>query len=366
MTSSTKLEDGGRVRTGTHALICASAVILLAWLCSTVACGANKPAPASLLSTPTLLGDYKMSGSVEPVRDPSMMRQGNTYYLFSTDDGAPVGGSLPIRCSEDLVTWSDCGHVFDQVPAWVLEKVPGVAGLWAPDISYFGGEYHLYYVGSIFGTNQSVIGLATNVTLDANDLAYSWVDHGEVLNSTRGDDFNALDPNIFVDSDGSVWLTFGSFWSGIKQAQVNPATGMVAGSIEQYSLAGRPHDSPPAVEAPFVVHHGNFYYLFVSFGLCCAQDPYQSDYRIMVGRGTSVHGPFLDENGMPMLQGGGTQLLAGTGSQWNAPGGQSVVTDPATGATTIVFHAHQLPAGAPFLFVNALTWNNDWPQIEPQ
>ncbi len=366
MSPSTQIGDGGSLQAGRHALLCASVVILMAWLCITVACGSSKPAPVSLSSTPSLLSDYKMTGSVEPVRDPSMIRQGSTYYLFSTDDGVPVDGSIPIRCSTDLIAWNLCGHVFSQVPEWVAATIPGVAGLWAPDISFFEGEYHLYYVGSIFGTNQSVIGLATNVTLDPNDPEYAWVDHGEVLRSTRVDDFNALDPNIFVDGDGSIWLTFGSFWTGIKQAQVNPATGMLAGSVEPYSLAARPHNSPSAVEAPFIVRHGNFYYLFVSFGLCCAQNPYQSDYRIMVGRGTSVHGPFTDGNGIPMLQGGGTELLAGTGSLWNAPGGQSVVSDPETGATSVVFHAHQLPAGTPFLFVNTMSWNNDWPQIDPE
>jgi arabinan endo-1,5-alpha-L-arabinosidase len=251
------------------------------------------------------------------------------------------------------------------VPAWVSAALPGVEGLWAPDISYFNSSYHLYYVGSIFGTNRSVIGLATNRTLDPTDPNYRWTDQGEVLHSVPGEDFNALDPNIFQDSDGSIWMTFGSFWTGIKQAQVNPATGMLLVASPLYSLAARPHSSPPAVEAPFVVHHGNYYYLFVSFGLCCAANPQQSDYRIMFGRGTSIHGPFVDMNGTPMLDGGGSELLAGSDTLWNAPGGQSIFTDPANGVSTIVFHAHRLPAGTPYLFADTLSWTDDWPQIAP-
>lgn len=366
MTSSNEIGDGVPLRVGEGRRRWLECVLCLALLFAS-ACSGSKPVQAAFSSAPTLLNDYKLTGSVAPVRDPSMIRQGSTYYLFSTDDGVPVGGSLPIRCSADLMAWTECGHVFDQVPAWVLQKVPGVAGLWAPDISYFNGEYHVYYVGSIFGTNESVIGFATNVTLDVTDPNYAWVDHGEVLSSARGDDFNALDPNIFIDGDGSIWLTFGSFWTGIKQAAVNPATGLLASAYpEAYAIAARPQNSPPAVEAPFIVHHGNYYYLFVSFGQCCEANPYQSDYRMMVGRGTSVHGPFVDTNGVPMLQGGGTELLAGSGSQWNAPGGQSVFTDPTTGATTIVFHAHQLPAGTPYLFANTLTWDGDWPQVAPE
>jgi arabinan endo-1,5-alpha-L-arabinosidase len=328
-------------------------------------CGAGKRPVAVNYSLSPVFTDYKLTGSVELVRDPSITRQGNTFYVFSTDDGVPVGGSIKIRCSNDLSAWRECGHVFDAVPSWVMQKLPAVAGLWAPDISYFNQVYHLYYVGSIFGTNQSVIGLATNTTLDSSDPSYHWVDHGEVLGSGPGDDFNALDPNIEQDGDGSIWLTYGSFWTGIRQAPVNPATGMLNSSNPSYWLAARPSDSPHAVEAPFVIHHGNYYYLFVSFGLCCTTDPYQSNYRIMFGRGSTVHGPFFDMAGTAMIAGGGSELLAGSNTQWNAPGGQSVFTDPETGITSIVFHSHQLPSGTPYLFVNTLTWNNDWPQIQP-
>ena len=79
------------------------------------------------------------------------MRQGNTYHVFSTDaDGPAVNGSLPILCSTDRVAWTSCGYVFSAIPAWVVAQVPGVIGLWAPDISYFNGLYHVYFAGSTF------------------------------------------------------------------------------------------------------------------------------------------------------------------------------------------------------------------------
>ena len=67
-----------------------------------------------------------------------------------------------------------------------------------------------------------MIGLATNTTLDSADPAYRWVDRGMVLRSKQGDDFNALDPTILIDADKSVWITYGSYWSGIKQRQIDP------------------------------------------------------------------------------------------------------------------------------------------------
>jgi arabinan endo-1,5-alpha-L-arabinosidase len=340
--------------------------LCLAVITCATSCGTAQPAEALAENAPRILAEYTLTGDVTPVRDPSLIRQGNTFYLFSTDDGASLDGAIKIRCSSDLKAWSLCGQVFNSIPAWITQQIPGVMGLWAPDISFFNGLYHLYYAASIFGTNRSLIALATNPTLDPSDPNYSWTDRGEVLSSRSGNDYNAIDPNILVDGDGKVWLTFGSFWSGIKQAPVDPSTGLLASNTpEPYSLAARPTDPAHAVEGAFVVQHGGYYYLFVSFGLCCTIDPLRSDYHIMVGRGRSVHGPFTDKNGAPMLSGGGTMLLAGSTQSWNAPGGESLLTDPETGDTTIVFHAHRLPNGTPYLFADQLTWNNGWPQIVP-
>src|SRR5436305_4536764 len=193
------------------AVLAASSFLLLL---AAAGCGAVTRPVAVNYSLSPVFSDYKLTGSVQLVRDPCLIRQGNTVYLFSTDDGVPAGGSIKIRCSTDLNIWTECGHVFEDVPAWVRQKLPAIAGLWAPDISYFNNVYHLYCVGSIFGTNQSVIGLATNPTLDPSDPSYVWTDQGEVLSSGPGDDFNALDPNLVQDRDGSLWLSYGSFWTG--------------------------------------------------------------------------------------------------------------------------------------------------------
>ncbi len=342
-------------------------VLLSSLVSSLIACGGGTSSSLTQPSHPSssVFTNYHLTGDTTPVRDPSLIRQGSTYYQFGTDPGAPDGGSLPIRCSNDRVTWTTCGYVLSQIPAWIVAKVPGVVGLWAPDISFFSGLYHVYYAGSTFGSNTSVIGLATTATLDQTDPDYQWVDQGEVLGSASSDDFNALDPTILVDSDNSVWMTYGSYWSGIKQRQIDPATGkLLVSNSTVYSLAERPDVQFDPIEGTSLVHKNNYYYLFASFDNCCASNPYQSTYRIMVGRGTSPHGPFTDMDGVNMLQGGGTQLLAGNGTTWNAPGGATVYLDSQDG-DTIVFHALHLPDGAAYLFVNSLTWPNDWPQIQP-
>jgi arabinan endo-1,5-alpha-L-arabinosidase len=167
----------------------------------------SNPPPTS----PGVLGKYNLTGAVSPVHDPSVIRQGPTYYVFSTD-ASTVGSHLQIRCSDDKVNWTSCGHIFDAIPAWIVAKIPGINGLWAPDVSYFNGLYHIYYAGSTFGSNISVIGLVTNKTLDATDsVNYQWVDQGEVLSSQSTDDFNAIDPNLFVDTDGRAGLRTEAF-----------------------------------------------------------------------------------------------------------------------------------------------------------
>jgi len=314
-----------------------------------------------------LLATYPLTGDTLPVLDPSIIRQGAMYYAFSTDvAGFAAAGNLPIHCSADKIKWTRCGSVFPNgMPSWISRKLSGVKGLWAPDISYFNGEYHLYYNASTLYTQRTVIGLATNATLDPADPAYSWVDRGPVLQSKDGDDFNALDPNIFIDTDGEIWLTFGSYWSGIKQRQIDPSTGMLlASNPTRYNLATRPGVPDDAVEGASLVHHGKYYYLFVSMDHCCTASTATDDYKQAVGRSASPHGPFSDQHGTPMMKGGGTILLKGDGS-WNAPGGGTAYLDPTNGDCLLIFHAQKLEeGGTPHVWLKNLAWHDDWPVLK--
>ena len=123
-----------------------------------------------------------LTGDYPHAHDPSIARDGGTYYVFTTAT-ARDQGQLPIRCSTDLLAWKHCGHVFDQIPIWIQEASPKTKVLWAPDISFFEGKYHLYYAYSSFGVNASGIALATNDTLDPASPKYHWKDEGLVLKS---------------------------------------------------------------------------------------------------------------------------------------------------------------------------------------
>lgn len=311
---------------------------------------------------------FNLSGDYALVHDPSIAVEGGTYYVFSTPVRGDTG-EFPIRCSTNLRVWKRCGYVFKQIPDWIHEASPKTRALWAPDISYFNGRYHLYYAYSSFGSNASGIALATNATLNPAGPNYHWRDEGLVLKSVASDDYNAIDPNIVLDAGGHPWLSFGSFWSGIKMRRIDPATGRPSKSDPTlYSLATRvrPPDASPArpglpadwqaIEAPFIVRHGRFFYLFVSFDLCCRGT--RSTYRIMVGRSRRVTGPYVDADGKRMLQGGGTQLLAAN-RRWLGPGGESIPQQPQS--DVIVFHAYDAITGKPALQVSTLIWKNGWP-----
>ncbi len=311
----------------------------------------------------------KVEGDVEYTHDPSIIKEGDTWYLFATANGPVRKGELPIRCSKDLQHWKECGYVFEAVPDWIKKESPYTKELWAPDIAYFNDEYHLYYAFSAFGKNTSGIALLTNKTLDPSDPKFHWIDHGLVLRSHSEDDFNAIDPNLILDGKGRAWLAFGSFWSGIKMRRIDVKTGLLSGEDSRlYSLASRRRpdsaapprsDLPPdwqAIEAPFVVHHDAYYYLFVSFDLCCRGT--KSDYKTMVGRSHEVTGPYVDASGKPLLEGGGTPLLLGN-QRWNGPGGGSVLQQK--DEDIIVFHAYDGKTGHAFLQISSIAWVDGWP-----
>ena len=326
----------------------------------------GQTATAALTISSDPLATNTLTGNTHPVLDPSIMREGSTYYLFTTDVTPRLGsGYLPIRCSEDETNWRLCGQVFSSMPSWITSKIPGILGLWAPDISYFNGLYHLYYAGSTLGSQRSVIGLATNTTLDESDPAYSWVDQGEVIESSPGDDFNAIDPNVFLDTDDSAWLSYGSYWSGIKQSQLDPGTGRPIVGSTRYNLATRPAVPNNPIEGASIVHHGSYYYLFVSIDYCCYMNAAMDNYKEAVGRSTSVHGPFVDQNGVPMLLGGGTILLQGD-TRWHAPGGATAYIDSASGESLLVFHALDMTDYAvPVGWLQHIDWQTDWPVLQP-
>lgn len=291
--------------------------------------------------------------------DPTLVRsRRGDWFVFST--GAPelAGGTVQIRRSADGREWFHAGHVFERIPDWLAQAVPGVQNLWAPHVHYHAGTYYLYYSASTFGSNRSVIALATNTTLDPQDPAYRWVDQGLVYATTPQSDHNAIDPVVAEDEQGTPWMAFGSFWTGIRMLRLEWPSGKPVAGQEPLRLGDR-FVPPNAIEAPALVRHGGWYYLFVSFDFCCRGTG--STYKVAVARSRSLTGPYLDRLGTPLQHGGGTVILSERGAMFG-PGGQDIYSD--RHGDYLVHHWYDAQAnGAHRLGIRRIEWKEGWPEV---
>jgi arabinan endo-1,5-alpha-L-arabinosidase len=321
----------------------AVAIILLGGALRAVAAGADDP--AELLRR---FGSRNVG-----VHDPSaIIKCKDQYWIFFTGNGTPSIHST------NLIDWVRGPQTFAAAPAWVAQAVPGFRGtsFWAPDIIAIGGRYMLFFSASAFGKNTSAIGVATNPTLDSGDAAYHWTDGGMVVRSTESDDFNCIDPAAMADKDGKLWLSFGSFWSGIQLIELDPATGKrIAPNSPMYSLAHW-----DAIEGSYLYRHGGHYYLFVSMGMCCRG--VNSTYQTRVGRADRVTGPYLDKDGVDLLLGGGSPVAQSDGPLIG-PGQPGILEEG--GKYWFSCHYYDGTAnGMSKLSIRPLTWSADgWPVL---
>ena len=296
--------------------------------------------------------------------DPVMIKEKDTYYLFATGQG------ISVMSSRDMKNWKFEPSVFSEAPQWAVELIDGYNGhTWAPDVIYHNGLYHLFYSCSAFGKNTSAIGHATTPTLDREDPRFKWTDHGMVIQSVPNrDSWNAIDPNIIIDEKGTPWMTFGSFWDGIKLVRLTDDLNAVAEPQEWYSISRRQRSvsvksedaGDGAVEAPFIMKHGEYYYLFVSFDYCCRG--LKSDYKVAVGRSKDVRGPYLDRDGKSMEYGGGTIIVKGD-KNWAGIG--HCAAYKFEGKYYFIAHAYSVKNdGTPMLYVRTIKWTEDgWPIV---
>lgn len=317
----------------------------------------------------TALALHAMSGapifdpSDPDIHDPVMACENGRYYLFST------GMRIGMMSSDDMVTWHRERSPLDSVPSWTAGHVPEYRGhTWAPDIISHDGRWYLYYSCSSFGKNRSAIGVAVNKTLDPTSDEYRWEDLGLVIRSIPGvTDWNAIDPNVVIDDDGNPWLTLGSFWDGIQLVRLKEDMMTPVGN--PVTIARRRHSSGAddsqaskdnAIEAPFIIRHDGYYYLFASHDYCCRG--LDSDYRTVVGRSENITGPYLDRDGNDMANAGGTPV-AGPCERYSGVGHCSVYNF----GDKWYFVAHgydRTHNGASKLVLREMYWADGWPQVD--
>ena len=331
--------------------------------------------------TLTDIQDYKEWGTYN-VHDPSVIKVGDQYYMYSTDaiwwpEGAVREsdtirqGNIHVRRSADLVNWEFLGWAFDRIPEEAqahLRKATGgkeAEGIWAPYIQEWEGTYRLFYSVSVFGANTSAIGLATS-----NSPEGPWEPKGLVVKTFQDSPMNAIDPSVVVDAEsGRHWMLYGSYFGGLFALELDPKTGLALrpGDLGKV-VARRAEGKQRIIEAPEVIYHPETkkYYLFVSY------DALFTHYNLRVGRADKPEGPYLDYFGNDMAEETNNYPLLSYAYRfeghpgWAGVGHNSVIRD---GKRFFTFHQGRLAPDNLMMVLHAreMFWTEDgWPVLSPQ
>ncbi len=256
--------------------------------------------------------------------------------------------STVTECDGKYYTYGTGGNplVSDDGWTWRRGTTPARTGA-APDVIHIGDRYFMYISG---------VTMISSKSLDPNSPDYKWDDGGSIAGYESPDDFiNPIDPAAFLDrTDGRLWLTSGSYVGYIRQVELDPKTGKRLHPEEHARNIGI------NLEATDMIYHDGWYYLLGTRGSCCAGPA--SGYNIRVGRSRKVTGPFLDNMGVDMIEGGG-KLFLGSGDRLIGPGhfGLLDLGDAAAQKFSIHWEADLDRGGASVLDIRPLLWKDGWP-----
>ncbi|KFC68166.1 family 43 glycosylhydrolase [Massilia sp. LC238] len=340
------------------------------------------------------------------VHDPSIVKSGDTWYVF--------GSHLAAAKSTDLMNWQQIAsgvsatnplflngtaNVFTELAetfSWAQSDT-----LWAADVRQLAdGRFYMYYNACKGDSPRSALGIAV-----ADRIEGPYVDKGIILRSGMwgqashdGSIYdamkhpNAVDPHVFTDNAGRLWMIYGSYSGGIFIMQMNPTNGMpLPGQGYGKRLMGGNHSR---IEGAFVMYSPatSYYYMFTSFGGLDAN----GGYNMRVARSLKPDGPYLDAQGNDManvrsdpskplfddasIAPYGVKLMGnflferklgepgtGIGTGYVSPGHNSAYYDAATGRHFLVFHARFPERGEQHeVRVHQMFMNADgWPVVAP-
>lgn len=261
--------------------------------------------------------------------DPSYVKceEDGYYYIFAT-------GPKIIK-TKDLVNYESVGNAFNKKPSWGTKN----AGVWAPDVQYINGQYVMYYSLSVWDDPNPGIGIAT-----APHPAGPWEDKGKLFTSKEIGVNNSIDPMVFVNDDGKVYMVWGSFRGNymieLSSDGLSFKTSLEDAKANKILVAGCETNRPLDVatyEGAYIIKRNEYYYLFLSNGQCCSG---AYSYNLRVSRSASITGPYVDKTGAEVTAiDKGTTIITAS-SNFIAVGHNSVIKDDAGDYWTL-YHGYK-------------------------
>ena len=269
------------------------------------------------------------------IHDPSTIAEcDGKYYTFGTGGGGLI--------SEDGWSWHSGA-----------ERPGGGA---APDVLKIGDRYLVIYGatgGGLNGGHNGRILTMWNKTLDPKSPDFRYTEAVEVAASDGMEDQDAIDPCLLLDpTTGRLWASYGTYFGTIRLIELDPKTG--------YRVKGNKElDIAIDCEATDLIYRDGWYYLLGTHGTCC--DGVNSTYNIVVGRSRNVTGPYMDNVGRDMMQGGGRMVIA-AGDRVTGPGhfGRTII-DEGVEIMSCHYEADFDQGGRSVLGIRPLLWRNGWP-----
>ncbi len=286
-------------------------ILSIALLFGTVACGENSgtgsgwydkdiwmTAGTDVPKTEAVLPTSANFGGDVAVHDPSVFYDDVTekYYAFGTH--------FAVASSSDLITWKQeatdgnsttlYGNEGADGKLKTLKETLGISGAidtWAPDVMKIGNMYYMYVSAtSAFGSNKSGI-----VRVRANNVMGPYRDEEKIVFSNgNGGEPNCIDPELFYDKDGKLWMVYGSFFAGIYIKELDEKGLPKEDGFGKLLWKG----NSTGVEGPFIFYNQelDYYYLMTSDGSL------STNYNMRVARSKNPDGPYTDIAGRDMAQ----------------------------------------------------------------
>src|SRR6188508_2660243 len=267
------------------------------------------------------------------IHDPSTVVEcDGKYYTFGTGGGGLI--------SEDGWTWNGGG------------VRPG--GGAAPDAMKIGDRYLVVY-GATGGSGNHKGAILTmwNKTLDPNSTDFKYTDPVVVATSDGYEDCDAIDPGLMLDpTTGRLWLSYGTYFGFSRIVELDPKTG-------ERVQGNEPVDVAIVCEATVLTYHDGWYYLLATHGSCC--DGSNSTYNVVVGRSKNVTGPFIDNVGRSMMEGGGKMVAVTRGGLIGPGHFGHIILEKGVEKMSIHYEADLEQGGRSVLGILPVIWKDGWP-----